>query len=85
VITRTRPDTFSGRGGVTPHRPFATNPRDASEKELAEVAGLFDVANDGFDDHFARRVDGNAAFCPQRARQRPVRVAVFAALADTLL
>ncbi len=33
--------------------PFAGNPFDAGEEELAKASGLFDVSEDGFDDKFS--------------------------------
>ena len=44
---------FSDVMGGAEHGPFTGNLFDASEEELAEASGLFDVSEDGFDDLFA--------------------------------
>src|SRR5207247_5516173 len=53
--------------GRADERPFALHLLEATQQELPEAPRLLDLAKHGFDDRFARRVDGRAGLRVQLA------------------
>jgi hypothetical protein len=60
--------------------PFAFDLVDATKKELAEVSGLLDLTEDGFDDVFAEPVSTSVTTLPDPAAHGPHAWAAFRAV-----